>query len=101
AGPSLPVPASRATTLATSDRRLRPLDQRPGVRTRWLLGGPRLLWFVVHRLTLHEQSVCRPKCAVLAGTRRGRVGKLRSDKKIAATSCPVERAVATAAQRRR
>src|SRR5206468_8277255 len=76
-------------------RRLpRRVGQGPGFRARRLLrgGGLRLLWFVVHGLALHEQSVCRPRCAVLAGLVGVRARKERSDKKIAARVGPVERA---------
>src|SRR5438034_219327 len=66
----------RELSLETDDRLLRRFDQRPGFRARRLLrgGGLRLLWFVVHGLALHEQSVCRPRCAVLAGLVGVRVG---------------------------
>src|SRR5437773_773840 len=68
--------------------------KRARFRARRLLrgGGLRLLWFVVHGLALHEQSVCRPRCAVLAGLVGVRARKERSDKKIAARVGPVERA---------
>src|SRR5207253_10134745 len=75
-------------------RLLRRVDRPPGCRRRALLqgGGLRLLWFVVHGPALHEQSVCRPRCAVLAGLVGVRARKERSDKKIAARVGPVERA---------
>src|SRR5207247_5917682 len=82
----------RELSLETDDRLLRRFDQRPGFRARRLLrgGGLRLLWFVVHGPALHEQSVCRPRCAVLAGLVGVRARKERSDKQIAARVGPAE-----------
>ena len=67
--PQIPVLHLRQLSLETDDRLVRRLDQRPGFRAGRLLGWLRWLWLVVHGLALHEQSVCRPKCAVLAGPR--------------------------------
>src|SRR5205823_7525355 len=80
---------SRRTT-ASSDGSISAPDSEPAGCSGG--GGLRLLWFVVHGPALHEQSVCRPRCAVLAGLVGVRARKERSDKKIAARVGPVERA---------
>src|SRR5207249_5488330 len=90
--PEILVLQFRELSLDPDDRLLRGLDQRPGFRTHRLLGRLRLLWLLVHGLALHEQSVCRRRCAVLAGPSRVCVGNWRSGKKIAAKIGPVERA---------
>jgi len=65
----------RELTFETGDRLLRRLDQRAGFGTGRLVGRLWFLWLVVHGLALHEQSVCRPRCAVLAGLLGARVRK--------------------------
>jgi len=64
----------REVTLETGDRLLRRLISAPDSGPAgW--SGAAVFLLVVHGVALHEQSVCRPRCAVLAGLVGARVRK--------------------------